>query len=728
MSVSTLGPSVVFAAACSLFACTSNTSSNPDAGTTNTADASTTDADPSYDASAATDDDDTTDASTATDAATPVESSAAVTWKCQSSSEAGAPDYLEQVGCLDDFLTLASAPLDSSIPGARSMKFVVDLSDGERVYFQNSNKYAIHWEFATEHLSVAQGLPLVGSLSEFNQEYTEPFRRFLLGAVTYYESPDIWALEFSPYDTASAEMIALAHERVASNAYFGAALRVHATSEAMESTVTALPDDVPQVTTDEIFGGTDYQALNLAESYGRLTFMRASDLEGSYLTFRDIVVLDRVPNDISVTLGIITSEFQTPLSHINVLSQNRGTPNMALRDAFDDEALRALEGKWVRLEVGPFEYTLEEVTKEEADAWWDDNRPAEVQVPGADLDVTDLRDIKQTVAFDDPTDGPALLAAIKEGTRAFGGKAANYGAMAHIEGLPVPEAFAIPIYYYFQFMEENGFDERIDELLADDAFQEDPEIRDALLLELRDDMEVAPVNADFEQLLLAKLEAEHEGIRMRFRSSTNAEDLDGFTGAGLYTSKSGEPADPNSPVLDAVRKVWASVWFFRAFEERSYRSIDHKQVGMALLVHRSFPDEEANGVALTDNPFDKSGLDPAFYVNVQIDEVSVVAPPPGITTDSFLYYYSQQGQPTSYLSHSNLIDEDETVLSRAQVHELGEALSKIRNFFAPAYGPGLGSNDWWAMDVEFKFDQVPGAEAGAAPQLFVKQARPFGNR
>jgi hypothetical protein len=41
---------------------------------------------------------------------------------------------------------------------------------------------------------------------------------------------------------------------------------------------------------------------------------------------------------------------------------------------------------------------------------------------------------------------------------------------------------------------------------------------------------------------------------MRFRSSTNAEDLDGFTGAGLYTSKSGDPNDPNS-VLDAVRNV-----------------------------------------------------------------------------------------------------------------------------------------------------------------------------
>src|SRR5690606_12452291 len=109
-------------------------------------------------------------------------------------------------------------------------------------------------------------------------------------------------------------------------------------------------------------------------------------------------------------------------------------------------------------------------------------------------------------------------------------------------------------------------------------------------------------------------------------SSTNAEDLDGFTGAGLYDSKSGDPNDPQRPVLDAVRKVWASVWYFRAFEEREYRSIEHTAVGMGLLVHNSFPEEEANGVALTNNPFDKSGLDPAFYVNVQLGDESVVLP------------------------------------------------------------------------------------------------------
>mgnify|MGYP006149336249 CR=1 FL=1 len=75
-------------------------------------------------------------------------------------------------------------------------------------------------------------------------------------------------------------------------------------------------------------------------------------------------------------------------------------------------------------------------------------------------------------------------------------------------------------------------------------------------------------------------------------------------------------------------------------------------------------------------------------------------------------------------SETNLVPEGETVLTSAQTYELGVALKAIHERFSPAYGPASGNKDWYAMDVEFKFD----GEAGEAPALFVKQARPFGNR
>jgi hypothetical protein len=144
---------------------------------------------------------------------------------------------------------------------------------------------------------------------------------------------------------------------------------------------------------------------------------------------------------------------------------------------------------------------------------------------------------------------------------------------------------------------------------------------------------------------------------------------------------------------------------------------------MALLVHRSFPDEEANGVAITANPFDPSGLEPGFYVNVQIGEESVVQPEPGVTTDQFIYHFEMPGQPIVFLARSNLVSKGKTVLTKAQTYKLGIALQEIHKFFYPLYGKDPGK--WYAMDTEFKFDQPVDADPKSEPVLFVKQARPY---
>ena len=640
-------------------------------------------------------------------------------WSCV--IDEAEPDFSQQIGCYSDFEKLASLPLTKTIPGALSAKVVLDQADENALYFQNSVKYPIHHDFASDHLS-GNGLPVVPPLSDFNlSEYYLPDRRFILGALTYYEGPQAWVYEIAPYDTASTEMVETVFAAVKENTYVGSELYFHPTSETVAAMAEDLPDWIPLITTDEIYADIDYQPLNLGTSYGFLRFFQAEELETNYLSFRDIVVLDAVPNDISVCLGIVTQAFQTPLSHINVLSQNRGTPNMGLRGAFSNEDLRALEGKWVKMVVDESDYSITEVTKDEADAWWEENKPDTVSVPALDLSVTDLRDIEGVLMHRGMPD--TLGDALAEAIPAFGGKASHYGAFPWMDNskVPYPEAFVVPVYYYRQFMEQNGFDTRVANLLADETFAGDPEYRAAQLEDLRDDMEVAPVDADFEQLLLDKLNTDYPNTRMRFRSSTNCEDLDGFTGAGLYTSKSGDPSDPEYPVLDAVREVWAAVWRFRAFEEREYRGIEHENVGMALLVHHSFPEEEANGVAVTANIFDSSGLEPGYYVNVQEGDASVVLPESGITSDQFLLHYEMPGQPVVYIAHSNLVPSTENVLTRGQILDLGAALKEIHSFFQDLYG---SSDGFYAMDVEFKFDDS-WTEGGNGTDLWIKQARPY---
>ncbi len=634
--------------------------------------------------------------------------------------EGDEPDFLNMIGCEGDFRTLASAPLDTSIPGATSLKTVIDRADADTLYFQNSDKYPIHWDFASAHLS-GDGRPIVPGLSQFNAtEYYSPNRRFVSGAITRYEGPGLWAYEVAPYDKADAEMIRWAYQKIAESSPFGDELYFHPTSQAIGKEAENLPDSVKVITTDELYEDIDYQPLNYGASIGRLVFLTAEELETQYVGFRDIVVLDRVPNDISVTSGIITEDFQTPLSHINVLSQNRGTPNMGLRGAYAGDDLRRFEGKWVKLDVGPFEYSVSDATSDEADAWWEEHKPARVSVPSWDLETKELRDIEDMLDLESHDLGEALALAIP----AFGGKASHYGAFPHMdnEKMPFPKAFAVPIFYYWQFMKQNGLLDQVTQMLADRRFQDDPATRDRRLDELREAMMKAPVDPEFEAALLNKLNSDYPGIRMRFRSSTNAEDLEGFTGAGLYTSKSGDPKEPGS-VLGAVRTVWASVWSFRAFEERSYRNIDHETVGMALLVHNSFPYEEANGVAITANPFDPSGMEPGFYINVQLGGASVVQPEPGMTTDQFVYQFDFPGQPIVFIAHSSLVPKGTTVLTTAQSHKLGIALKEIHEFFYPLYGKD--PNEWYAMDTEFKFDQPIDADPTGEPVLFVKQARPY---
>jgi hypothetical protein len=641
--------------------------------------------------------------------------------ECQAPDREEAPDFLQALGCRMDFDRLASEPLDAAIPGARSVKVVLDQEDGDALYFQNSSKYPIHHEFAEAHLS-GDGKPFVPSLRDFNRsEYYFPDRRFVLGAVTYYEGPDVFTFEIAPYDNASPEMIAKIYRAVRDATYFGGELKFHPTSDTIEAERDALPGEVEVITTDELYEGIDYQPLNLATGVGRLRFVTADELASIYLSFSDLVVLDRVPNDISVVAGMITEEFQTPLAHVNVLAQNRKSPNMGLRGATSNETLRALEGKWVKLTVGAFDWTIDEISSAEAQEFLAENGPEPIELPAPDMTVTDLRDIEDLVVREE---GLSLREAIVAALPAFGGKAAHYSVMAQEPSIPMPKAFAVPVYYYVRFMEDNGFYALVEDWLADPEFIDDPAVRDTRLGELRDLFMEAPIDESLQALLLAKL-TEYPELRMRFRTSTNSEDLEGFPCAGCYESHTGVRSDWED-VLDAIRETWASIWLFRTFEERSYYKVDHTKVTMALLVHHSFPDEEANGVALTANPFDPSGLEPGLYVNVQFGgDFEVVHPPPGVTSDEFIYGNENPGQPITYLSHSNVLPEgQETVLTPTQIRDLGKALVKIHQLFSPAYGPAPGSRAWYAMDVEFKFD----GDTPATAALSIKQARPHPGR
>ena len=609
---------------------------------------------------------------------------------------AGPVPAREHLTCEAEFLTQAARPLDAALPGAFTVKTIVDRQEGDRPYFLDTNAYPLHRPFAVEHLGYPPALP-------FLDQYLSPSRRFLLGSITYYQEPDVWAYELAPYDTSSTEMIVAAYDALVGDGFLRGKLRFHPASADQETRAAALPARIPRVTTDELWQGISYQALNTGETYARVRIIDAAALATSYVSPRELVVLDHLPDDLTVVAGSITEDHQTPLSHVNVLARQRGTPNMALTDA--QARFAPYAGTWVRLTVRAFDWEVAPVTADEADAWFAAHRPPMAQIPAPDYGTTAVLDLDDVGVADVPR---------------VGGKAANYGALRDIAAIRVQDGLAIPVARYHQFLIDHGFDTRIAAMLVDPGFRGDAAVRQAQLAALQADMLAAPLDAGFLAELTARLEAERPGIRWKFRSSTNAEDLARHTGAGLYESRAGAVGDPTRPIDVAIKTVWASVWSFRAFEERDYAGIDHQQVAMAVLVVPAFTDEAANGVAITANPFDPGadGED-ALYVNAQLGEVSVVSPPTGVTADQLMYYFFHANQPATYYTHSNLIAPGTTVLDRVQLFELGQALVAIRDHFAALYDapPGFAH---LPMDVEWKLADGPDGR-----HIWIKQARPY---
>jgi hypothetical protein len=100
-------------------------------------------------------------------------------------------------------------------------------------------------------------------------------------------------------------------------------------------------------------------------------------------------------------------------------------------------------------------------------------------------------------------------------------------------------AFVIPFYFYDQHVKNSGVYELINELLENDSLAADhDDLRERLRL-IRDSLIKAPLDSSLLKLVKDKIQTEGDYERMRFRSSTNAEDARGFFGAGLYNSRTG---------------------------------------------------------------------------------------------------------------------------------------------------------------------------------------------
>ena len=210
---------------------------------------------------------------------------------------------------------------------------------------------------------------------------------------------------------------------------------------------------------------------------------------------------------------------------------------------------------------------------------------------------------------------------------------------------------------------------------------------------------------------LGAIQSQFEGRSFRCRSSTNNEDLPNFNGAGLYDSYTHHPDEGH--LSKSIKQVFASLWNFRAFEEREFYRIDHFAAAMGVLLHRNFKNEDANGVAVSKNIL--FGVDPrdsvgVYYVNSQFGENLVTNPEGDAIPEQSLISVSTD---PIYLSFSNLDGARQNVLSGFFGRLLAIRIAQIHERFQLLY---KGDNDF-AIEIEFKITEEN--------QLVIKQARPW---
>ena len=446
----------------------------------------------------------------------------------------------------------------------------------------------------------------------------------------------------------------------------------------------------------DVFAEINYIPFHEAEGYGFFKHMTdLNETPGS----RDIVLYDALPNSLPRVGGIITSVIQTPLSHVNLRAIQDNVPNAYIANPLSIDTIANLLGSYVYYKVENETFQIREATLDEVNEWYEALRPTEPQIPVRDLSITDIKPL-DSIEFDMST--------------AFGAKCSNVATMRTF-GFPevtIPDGFGIPFYYYHEFILFNNFYEEAQVMIDNPTFQNDINFRIERLKDFRKDIKDAPMP----QWIMDDLQAMHddfpEGTAVRCRSSTNNEDLPGFSGAGLYTSKT-QYLDEGH-ISKSIKQVYASMWNFRAYEERDFYRVDHFMAAMGVLCHPNFQEEKSNGVGISiDHIYDTEGT---FYLNTQVGESLITNPDPNSVPEEILLYEDpNQGGGYLVLRLSNLVNPGELVMDVEYLDQMREYLSVIHDEFAVLYD--VVGAEGFGMDIEYKVT--------AQNQLAIKQARPW---
>ncbi len=605
-------------------------------------------------------------------------------------------NYVHSITKKQQFLNLSGKPLTDKFTNMKSVKVVYDYGT-KKMYFFNSTRYTYHYDFCVQVLGYSQ------EIGEFNKESYNPTnkRAYLLANINYLEDSDDWVMELAASDEMNASLINFFFNEVNKNVFFKDKLKFYLNSPHVIGLNSKKALKIPTVFSDFIFKRITEQSIENTSSVGILKKYDLQKKEDFNPKADEIIIINTTPEFIPTVRGIIITELQTPLSHLVLLAKNRNIPVYVDTKVWEKQSINNLLGKKVELITKENSYSLKASQKPIPS-----KKAVKEIILKRDLSVTDLVDL-ETVT-------PLNI------VNSIGSKATNLGLLKQIQkelkSYKTPEyAFAIPFYYFDQHIKDNHFQDKINALYA--IPKDSVKLLEKELKAFRKTVKNSKVNPELLKKIEEKLNSQNDFKNFRFRSSTNAEDMEGFNGAGLYDSKTAIIGDTEKTVEKAILEVWSSFWNFRAFQERDLFGINHESCAMGVLVHRSFPDEKANGVLVTRNLYrDKYA---GITVNVQLGEESVVKPEPGVTCDEF-YCHNFNGFGSfvvDYRSTSSL-NSGKPILTETEIKKLFDISPVLERKLYLLWQKRKMAKRSYPLDIEFKY-------LGDEKQLYIKQARAY---
>ncbi|MEW1926241.1 PEP/pyruvate-binding domain-containing protein [Streptomyces sp. NPDC088360] len=534
--------------------------------------------------------------------------------------------------------------LSGVLAGHPYLKVVVDRAENTW-HLLDTAAHPFHVNYIATRILGMDLAALDAELDAFNTSvYMDPGRRFLLGVLSLHTEQDtegpertFLVLETTEADTMHGELLCLFYEFVRVRVDGRLPVLLKPANHGQEEALTAISElRVPRILSHELFGSRTRTPLNVGEATGRLRYFRTPEQYAAAedrLGWADIVAMPCLPDDVPRVAGFLNTAPITPLSHTNVLASGWGIPNAIVRDLDHLVERDGLDEAWVRYRVREDEISLERLDHEpdlQAPAW----HQQRIRLEPPLLDDTPVLSLHRLRSSDRDR---------------YGTKAANLGELHHVldsrtadltafYGRPrpprqdlhghlaarlglhapstaelragaadfvartvgAPDGVALPFALQQRFLASSpALQQGIGKLKM--ALELDAtDVLDALCLQLQHLIRHTPLPETVARQISQAFPAS-EGARPRLvvRSSSNAEDLPGFSAAGVYDSVT--TVHGTGELLDAVRQVWASLVSPRSVRLRHQVGISLDDTYMGVIIQKYVP-ASLGGVLVTCNP------------------------------------------------------------------------------------------------------------------------------